>query len=76
MEVYLAGRLVVGVLCLSERQTTPLLFLEKLRQVPTIDLGGFKLGYGPRDNQGSDRVYLTVIDGDGNVRPVLKMVRK
>ena len=76
MEGYLAGRLVVGVLCLSERQTTPLLFLEKLRQVPTIDLGGFKLGYGPRDNQGSDRVYLTVIDGDGNVRPVLKMVRK
>ena len=75
LEGYLAGRLVVEGLRLSGPQTTPTLFLEKLRRTATIDLGGFELGYGPRDNQGSDRVYLTVINADGEVRPTLKMAK-
>ena len=75
LEGYLAGRLVVEGLRLSGPQTTPALFLEKLRRTATIDLGGFELGYGPRDNQGSDRVYLTVINADGEVRPTLKMAK-
>ncbi len=75
LEGYLAGRLVVEGLRLSGPQATPALFLDKLRNTPTIDLGGFELGYGPRDNQGSDRVYLTVIDGEGKVRPTLEIGR-
>ena len=73
LEGYLAGRLVAEGLRRSGPQTTPASFLKTLRRTPIIDLGGFELGFGPRDNQGSDRVYLTVIDRNGRVRPVLNM---
>ena len=76
LEGYLAGRLVAEGLRRSGPETTPASFLETLRRTPTIDLGGFELGYGQNDNQGSDRVYLTVIDGNGRVRPVLRMARR
>ena len=76
LEGYLAGRLVAQGLRLSGPATTPALFLDRLRQSPAIDLGGFELGYGPADNQGSDRVYLTRIDGNGEVRPALRMTRQ
>ena len=76
LEGYLAGRLVADGLRRSGAQTIPASFLETLRQTPTIDLGGFELGYGPTDNQGSDRVFLTVIDRNGKVRPVLKMAKR
>ena len=75
LEGYLAGRLVAEGLRRSGPQATPASFLETLRQTPSIDLGGFELGYGPSDNQGSDRVYLTVIDRNGKVRPVTRMAR-
>ena len=76
LEGYLAGRLVAEGLRRSGAQTTPASFLETLRQTPIIELGGFELGYGPTDNQGSDRVFLTVIDRNGEVRPVLKMAKR
>ena len=76
LEGYLAGRLVAEGLRRSGAQTTPASFLETLRQTPTIELGGFELGYGPTDNQGSDRVFLTVIDRNGEVKPVLKMAKR
>ena len=76
LEGYLAGRLVAEGLRRSGPETTPASFLETLRRTPTIDLGGFELGYGQNDNQGSDRVYLTVIDGNGRVRPVLRMASR
>ena len=30
-----------------------------------IDIGGFELQFGEGDNQGSDKVFLTVIGNDG-----------
>ena len=76
LEGYLAGRLVAEGLRRAGPQASPALFLDTLRQTPSIDLGGFELGYGPNDNQGSDRVYLTVIDRNGEVRPVARMARR
>ena len=49
-------------------------FCEPLQAAETIDLGGFPMSYGDADNQGSDRVYLTVIDEQGRVQPVSRMV--
>ena len=75
LEGYLAGRLLVeGVRMLGEAPT-PQRLLQALQQAATIDFGGFSLSYGPGDNQGSDRVYLTRIDGQGKVRPVKRMHR-
>ena len=74
LEGYLAGRLVVEGLRLAGPGASRTDFLEALRIAPPIDLGGFELEYGEQDNQGSDRVYLTVIDANGEVRPAQRMV--
>lgn len=75
LEGYLAGRLVAEGLRLAGPGASRTAFLEALRKAPPIDLGGFELEYGVEDNQGSDRVYLTVIDANGEVRPAQRMVR-
>ena len=75
LEGYLAGRLVAEGLRLAGPGASRAEFLEALRNAPPIDLGGFELEYGEQDNQGSDRVYLTVIDANGEVRPARRMVR-
>ncbi len=74
LEGYLAGRLVVEGLRLAGPNPTRAGFLEALRKAETIDLDGFRLRYGPADNQGSDQVYLTSIDSQGRFRSVQKMV--
>ena len=68
LEGYLAGRLVVDALraiAVSDagRPAPPTreAFLRILKESGPIDLGGFQVDYGPRDNQGSDRVFLTMI---------------
>jgi ABC-type branched-subunit amino acid transport system substrate-binding protein len=69
LEGYLAGRLTAEVLKREGRQPTREGFLATLSRLGTFDIGGFELGYGPNDNRGSDRVFLTVIRG-GTVLPV------
>lgn len=70
LEGYLAGRLVVKAL---ENFTAPperARFLEIFREIGMIDLDGFTLRYAADDNQGSDHVFLTVIDQHGKYRPI------
>lgn len=75
LEGYLAGRVVAEGLRLAGPEATREEFLQALRHAPAIDLGGFELRYGERDNQGSDRVFLTVIDANGTVQPATRMSR-
>lgn len=74
LEGYLAGRLVIEGLRLAGLNPTREGFLKALQEAETIDLGGFPLHYGPQDNQGSDRVYLTRIDEQGAFQPMRRMV--
>lgn len=72
-EGYLAGWLAIIGLERSgsapDRQT----FLASLRTEQAIDINGFQLNYGPEDNQGSDTVFLTMIDGDGSFLPISRL---
>ena len=70
LEGYLAGRLAIAGLqgCGSEVDRT--CFMDSFRRPESIDLDGFRLHYGERDNQGSEAVFLTVIGEDGAYRPV------
>lgn len=71
LEGYLAGRLAIAALEHCGPQPTRQCFLESVRNIGLIDLGGFKLNYeGMNDNQGSDDVFLTMIDANGNYQPV------
>lgn len=71
LEGYLAGRLAIAALQHCGPEPTRQCFLESVRNIGLVDLGGFKLNYeGMNDNQGSDEVFLTMIDSDGNYQSV------
>ncbi len=70
LEGYLAGRLAAEGLRLAGPEPTREGFLRSLKTSGEIDLSGFSLSYGMNDNQGSDRVYLTVIDENGDFASV------
>ena len=70
LEGYLAGRLAIDALQRCGREVTRTRFLASLRDADTIDLDGFQLRYGERDNQGSDAIFLTVIGSDGHYRAI------
>ena len=70
LEGYLAGRLAIYGLETCGREISRECFIESLHTSEVIDLGGFRLKYGPGDNQGSDEVFLTVISEDGEYRQV------
>jgi ABC-type branched-subunit amino acid transport system substrate-binding protein len=61
LEGYMVGRLVIQALDRLGKTVTREGLLSTIRDVGTFDLGGIKLSYGPDDNQGMDRVFLTAI---------------
>ena len=65
LEGYLAGRLAIAGLERCGPQLDRECFLAGLRSSEPIDLDGFALQFGEDDNQGSDTVFLTMIDEDG-----------
>ena len=73
LEGYLAGRLAIAGLEACGKDLSRQCFVNALHSAATIDIDGLQLQYGPRDNQGSDRVWVTVIDDDGTYRPVDKL---
>ncbi|WP_419918283.1 ABC transporter substrate-binding protein [Candidatus Poriferisocius sp.] len=73
LEGYLAGRLAIAGLEGCGADLTRDCFLENLLGAGRIDIDGFVLDFGSEadravDNQGSEAVFLTVIDSDGQYR--------
>jgi len=69
LEGYMVGRLVIQALEKLNGEPTRKDLLAAL-QNGTYDLGGVKLTFGANDSQGSDTVFLTVIDKGGKVKPI------
>ncbi len=69
-EGYLAGRLAIAALQRSGTEVTRASFLNSLRSKKIVDIDGFELRYGSKDNQGSDAVFLTMIGRDGRYYPI------
>jgi ABC-type branched-subunit amino acid transport system substrate-binding protein len=74
LEGYLVGQLVVQALKRIPGAPTREAFLDAIEGAP-FDLGGVTLAFGPTQNQGSNKVYFTVIGADGLLRPVTKLVK-
>ncbi len=70
LEGYMVGRLVIAALDKLGPDVTRTGLLETIYKAGTFDLGGIKLHYGPKDNQGMDQVFLTVIQPDGSFKAV------
>ena len=72
LEGYTVGKLVVAALQKISGEPTRKAFLDTVF-ASSFDLGGVTLGYGPGDNQGSDAVFLTMIQPDGTFRPITSL---
>ncbi len=74
-EGYLAGRLAIVGLERCGTTVSRSTFLAGILRGGPISIDDFRLRFGESDNQGSDRVFLTVVDGSGDYRPVTSMSR-
>ena len=72
LEGYLAGRLAIAAVERCAEQLDRACFSSSLRG-SGVDLDGFTLRYADDDNQGSDQVFLTVIDKQGGYRPIASL---
>ncbi len=75
-EGYLAGRLAIHVVDHCGKQVDRSCFDKVLRTGDNINLDGFTLRYGKKDNQGSDDVFLTVIGSDGQYKPLKSLTAR
>ena len=75
-EGYLAGRLAIAGLERTGEKLDRAEFLRQVLEGEPIDLHGFRLSYGGNDNQGSDRVFLTVIGPSQTFEAAQKMERR
>ncbi len=74
LEGYLVGRLVVDALKRIKGEPTRDGLLDAIGARP-FGFGGVVLSYGPNNNQGSDRVFLTILQADGSFRPVARLAK-
>jgi branched-chain amino acid transport system substrate-binding protein len=72
LEGYVVGKLTIAALQKISGEPTRKAFLDTVL-ANSFDLGGVKLGYGASDNQGSDDVFLTMIQADGTFKPVTSL---
>lgn len=70
LEGYMVGRLFVDALHKLGADVTRQNLIDVFQQSMEVDLGGATLNFGPGDNQGMDRVYLSVLQSDGTYRYV------
>jgi branched-chain amino acid transport system substrate-binding protein len=75
LEGYLVGRLAIAALEKVGRNPTRDGLLKTIKQTGTFDIGGLKMTYGPEDNEGLDKVFMTVIQPDGSFKSVDKLTR-
>jgi ABC-type branched-subunit amino acid transport system substrate-binding protein len=72
LEGYLVGHLVVEALKRIPGEPSREILLDAMAKAP-FDLGGMTLTFGPSKNQGSDKVYFTILQSDGSFKPVQKL---
>lgn len=70
LEGYLAGRLAIAGLQSCGRTVDRHCFSDRFGSSEPIDIDGLVLNYGEGDNQGSDQVFWTMIDENGDYRPL------
>ena len=70
LEGYLVGRLMIAALDKVGANPTRETLLATIKQTGLFDIGGLAMTFGPDENEGLDKVFLTVIRSDGKFQPV------
>jgi ABC-type branched-subunit amino acid transport system substrate-binding protein len=75
LEGYLVGRLTIAALEKAGPDPTRAGLLQTIKETATFDIGGLQMTFGPQDNEGLDKVFMTVIQPDGSFKAVEKLMR-
>jgi ABC-type branched-subunit amino acid transport system substrate-binding protein len=75
LEGYLVGRLAIAALDKAGKDVTRESLLKVIKDTGTFDIGGLEMTYGPDDNEGLDKVFMTVIQPDGSFKAVDKLFK-
>jgi branched-chain amino acid transport system substrate-binding protein len=75
LEGYIAGRLAIAALEKAGAGMTRAGLLQAIKGSGQFDIGGLAMTFSPTDNEGLDRVFLTVIQPDGSFKAVDKLTR-
>jgi ABC-type branched-subunit amino acid transport system substrate-binding protein len=75
LEGYLVGRLTIAALEKTGPNPTRAGLLKTIRETGTFEIGGLTMTYGPEDNEGLDKVFMTVIEADGSFKAVEKLTK-
>jgi len=73
LEGYMVGRLMVEAMRNIKGDLNREALIASFGKTGTFDLGGVQLEYGASDNQGMDKVYMSVIQSDGSFEYVNKL---
>lgn len=73
MEGYIVGRLTIDVLKKINGPITREAFLDTLYKTGIFSLDGTKLSYSNKNNQGMNKVFLTVLNDQGRFIPQTKL---
>ena len=73
LEGYIVGRLMVKALNDQPGEPDREKLLQSIRDTGNISLGGVELQFGATDNQGMDKVFLSVLQADGTFQYVEKL---
>jgi ABC-type branched-subunit amino acid transport system substrate-binding protein len=69
LEGYMVGKFFAKAMAAIQGEITRENFIEAVQSTGSFDLGGVVLQFGPRDHQGMDNIFLTVIR-DGQIHPM------
>lgn len=75
LEGYLVGRLAIAALERAGAEPTRAGLLKAIKESGAFDIGGLQMTYGPDDNEGLDKVFMTVIQPDGSFKAVDRLIR-
>jgi branched-chain amino acid transport system substrate-binding protein len=75
LEGYLVGRLTIAALEKVGPNPTREALIKTIKDTGKFDIGGLIMTYGPDDNEGLDKVFMTVIQADGSFKPVEKLTK-
>lgn len=75
LEGYLVGRMTIAALEKLGSDPTRADLLRTIKETGKFDIGDLQLTFGPQDNEGLDKVFMTVIQPDGSFKAVEKLMK-
>jgi ABC-type branched-subunit amino acid transport system substrate-binding protein len=75
LEGYLVGRLAIAALDKMGKDVTREGLVKAIKETGKFDIGGLPMTFSAEKNEGLDKVWMTIIQGDGSFKPIEKMIK-